>query len=455
MCNTKIEMGDIKHTQGDLPSNIVHTTATNCEGDDCETSTVTAPAPPTHEALTQRLSKLERLVHEKEESDRENNTLISISRAATKAIKKYHATLIRSAAQEIRERTSPEQMVLVNISDLLVKLTENKTMPMPTTKVCCEEKIAECMACEEELDVQTFCKMNKHQGTVEGCNEDAPIDLTKLELPSVDVEEEEPKTLEERVGDMEQWMTQKLHKRMDFVEANKKLKNGKLSKEEMKEKIKILSSEIKKELVKKMSTMERKRRKELMTKVTKLQKTIDNGGQEEEKDKKKEKEDEEVKKDDADDTGSNGTPTTPLPANDVAGTSDEEVLDADNNKKTYTLTGEEGEEDGEDGDDDEESSPECDDGGSGTSASLLELLPPCKDEQAEEIKRKKNMFHKVKEVETGSIDAAEIVSIDLDDPPPKTLPLSGVPLDKIIEGSAAPKNEEESAGLAEVGLTDR
>jgi len=448
-------MGNIKHTQGDLPSNIVHTTATNCEGDDCETSTVTAPSPPTHEALTQRLSELERLVHEKEESDRANDTLISISRSATKAIKKYHATLIRSAAQEIRERTSPEQMVLVNISDLLVKLTENKTMPMPTTKVCCEEKIAECMACEEELDVQTFCKMNKHQGTVEGCNEDAPIDLTKLELPNVDVEEEEPKTLEERVDDMEQWMTQKLHQRMDVVEANKKLKNGKLSKKEMKEKIKILSLEIKKELVKKMSTMERKRRKELMAKVTKLQKTIENGGQEEEekdKDKDKDKEDEEVKKDDADDAGSeNGTPTTPPPANDAAATPDEEVLDADNNKKTYTLTGEEGE---EEGDNDEESSPECDDGGSGTSASLLEL-PPCEDEQAEEIKRKKNMFHKVKEVETGSIDAAEIISIDLDDPPPKTLPLSGVPLDKIIEGSAAPKNEEESAGLAEVGLTDR
>lgn len=206
-----------------MPSNVVHTTATNCEGDDCTTSTVTAPSPPTHAALVQRLSKLERLVHEKEENERANKTLATISDDATKAIKQYHASLIRSAVQEIRERTSPEQMVLSNISNMLVKLTVNKTKPVPAAIVCCEEEIAKCMACEEELDLKTFCEMDNHKGTVEGCS-GAPIDLTKLELPDVDVEEEAPLTLEERLEDMEQWMTRKLHKRMDAIEAKKKIK---------------------------------------------------------------------------------------------------------------------------------------------------------------------------------------------------------------------------------------
>ena len=61
-------------------------------------------------------------------------------------------------------------------------------------------------------------------------------------------------------------------------------------------------------------------------------------------------------------------------------------------------------------------------------------------------------IHKL--IKKGLVDVLCEGFTDLDDPPPKTLPIEGVPLAEIVVGSSAPKNEEEASGLAEVGLTD-
>jgi hypothetical protein len=182
---TLTERGSIKNNEGDLPTNVIHTTTTNCAGSDCATQTLTPATPASKKkALKERLVELERLVEEKEQRDLANATLTSMTKEAKKAVNHYHATLLRSAAQQIRERTSPEQMVLSNISQLLVGLTINKTMPI-------EAKVAKPIVQNEA------------------------IDLTKLILP--DVGKEDPPTLEERIDGMEQWMTKKLHGRMDSI----------------------------------------------------------------------------------------------------------------------------------------------------------------------------------------------------------------------------------------------
>ena len=463
-CSTTSEIGDIIQTIGTtLPLSVVHTTSTDCQSDDCSTSTVTNPPPPlTKDALKARVAELERLVDEKEAHDRANATLASVSNLATKAIKEYHATLLRSAAQAIKERTSPEQLLLYNISTLLTRLTVNKTTLTlkVTAPICCEKEIAECMACQEKMDVKIFCE--SHQ-KVEGCG--GPIDLAKLNLPDVEVEEDAPPTLEERVSDMEQWLTRKLHKRMDNIDE-KRLKNShvKLTSEEMKKKIVQLSADIQTELVKKMDKMEQARRKELMKKVQKLQETIENGGKEVDDD---ENENDKTQEHPAE--GSKETEGTALSSAPPAPQSkdEEEVLDANNSEEVYKLTGGEGEEDDDEKDDDEKG--DCDDGSSGD-PSFLEL-PPCpvygenglnnllnpslyEGGEPDVAPRHKNTFHKVTEVEPGSMDAAEIITTDLDDPPPKTMALNGVPLNQIIVGSNAPKDQEVNAGLAEVGLTN-
>ena len=469
-CKSTVEMGSIQNTQKQLPPNIVHTTSTNCQSDDCTTTTVSNPPPPS--PLKMRVAELERLVHEKEQRDLANETLTTVTNLATTAVKQYHATLIRSAAQEIRERVSPEQMLLSNISGLLTQLTVNTTRPVsiePETK-CCQEEIAKCMACSEKIDVKTFCET--HQ-TVEGCG--GPIDLSTLNLPDIQVEEELPPTLEERVSDMEKYLTKKLHKRMDTIEANKLKKGngkGKLTTAEMKQKIIQLSADVKKELVKKMDKMEQAKRKELMTKVEKLQKTIENGGKEEEEEEAAATAtttDDAQKGDGGKNSGggSGGESVAAETSNkDIAS----EVLDANNGEKMYKLSGDEGEDENEENE--KENTNECDDGsgdGDDGDASFLEL-PPCpvsgdngmndplnpslyEGGEPNVAPRHRNSFHKVKEVESGSIDSADIIT-DLDDPPPKTLPIEGVPLAEIVVGSSAPKNEEEASGLAEVGLTD-
>jgi hypothetical protein len=166
------------------------------------------------------------------------------------------------------------------------------------------------------------------------------------------VEEDAPPTLEERVSDMEQWLTRKLHKRMDKIDE-KRLKNShvKLTSEEMKKKIVQLSADIQTELVKKMDKMEQARRKELMKKVQKLQETIENGGKEVDDD---ENENDKTQEHPAE--GSKETEGTALSSAPPAPQSkdEEEVLDANNSEEVYKLTGGEGEEDDDEKDDDEE-----------------------------------------------------------------------------------------------------
>jgi hypothetical protein len=425
-CQTKVENGAIEHTEGELPSNVVHTTTTKCKGINCVTDTVTKSTAQLKKiALKKRLMELEHLVHKKEETDRANATLTSIKKEAKNAVSKYYATLIRSAAQEIRERSSPEQMVLANISNLLVALTVNNTkvpisIPEPTIAVVKDEN----------------------------------IDLTKLILP--DIEKDDPPTLEDRVASMEKYVTKKLHARMDAVEKKMAANTNIMTNDQKKGKIKQLNIEIKKELLKKIDQMEKKKRKEMLVKVKGLQRSIDNGGIEEAKDE----------------SGAGASDSGDSKSNDEAETSsspsgpngdDEKVLDGNNGEKLYKLSGDEQEE-GKD-DDDDVNGGGCNDG---TDPSLIQL-PPCSmsgDNGPNDLYNpsmyeggppsvsalQPQKFYKVKEVEAGSIDAADIITTDLDDPPPKTQPTEHIPLSNILEGSNAPKLNVVATGEAESAL---
>ena len=150
------------------------------------------------------------------------------------------------------------------------------------------------------------------------------------------------------------------------------------------------------------------------------------------------------------------------------GATDEEILDDDNSNKLYTLSGDEAEEK-EDVDNEASNAASTADCNPGSGTALIQL-PPCSvagDNGLNDLLNPSmyeggapnvlplqplKHFHKVKEVEQGSMDAAEIVT-DLDDPPPKTAPSEDqLPLSQIVEGSDAPKQEEESASLAESPL---
>jgi hypothetical protein len=429
-------------TQDNDRFNVIHTTTTKCEGSDCATEAVTRATPASQKkALKERLVELERLVEEKEQRDLANATLTSMTKEAKKAVNHYHATLLRSAAQQIRERTSPEQMVLSNISQLLVGLTINKTMPI-------EAKPAKPIAQNEAIEA---------------------IDLTKLILP--DVGKEDPPTLEERIDGMEQWMTKKLHGRMDAIEekmGDKKV----LTSDEKKLKIKELNENIKKELIKKMDKLEHNRRKEMMAKIKALQNTIEHGGVETSKEEEAKSGNDEHKDDNGGkdvDAGAAG--------GDASGASgaNEEVLDGDNGEKIYTLSGDETDEEEEE-DQEEGGGGGCGDAGE---TSLIELqqqrqklgLPPCPIAGENGMNDVLNpslyeggppnvaplqpqKFYKATEVEAGSIDGAEIVATtDLDDPPPKTqAPQDMLPLSQIVQGSNAPKTEIVSSGTTESAL---
>ena len=438
---TQTATGSIKNNEGDLPTNVIHTTTTKCEGSDCATEAVTQATPASKKkALKERLVELERLVEEKEQRDLANATLTSMTKEAKKAVNHYHATLLRSAAQQIRERTSPEQMVLSNISQLLVGLTINKTMPI-------EAKPAKPIAQNEAIEA---------------------IDLTKLILP--DVGKEDPPTLEERIDGMEQWMTKKLHGRMDAIEekmGDKKV----LTSDEKKLKIKELNENIKKELIKKMDKLEHNRRKEMMAKIKALQNTIEHGGVETSKEEEAKSGNDEHKDDNGGkdvDAGAAG--------GDASGASgaNEEVLDGDNGEKIYTLSGDEADEEEEE-DQEEGGGGGCGDAGE---TSLIELqqrqklgLPPCPIAGENGMNDVLNpslyeggppnvaplqpqKFYKATEVEAGSIDGAEIMATtDLDDPPPKTqAPQDMLPLSQIVQGSNAPKTEIVSSGTTESAL---
>ena len=129
----------------------------------------------------------------------------------------------------------------------------------------------------------------------------------------------------------------------------------------------------------------------------------------------------------------------------------------------YKLSGDEQEE-GKD-DDDDVNGGGCNDG---TDPSLIQL-PPCSmsgDNGLNDLYNpsmyeggppsvsalQPQKFYKVKEVEAGSIDAADIITTDLDDPPPKTQPTEHIPLSNILEGSNAPKLNVVATGEAESAL---
>eukprot|EP00946_MAST-07B_sp_MAST-7B-sp1_P002682 g2682.t1 len=437
-----------------LPERAIHSSLTSCKGHDCATITASRPPPDASGlSLAERVSKLEDRMEEEQRQDDANATWMNITGLALDALKEYDAGVLRGAAAAIRERTTPEQMALRNISQKLYAVSkimekDNKAATLEVdnrdSDQCCQEQTAACLACAQSVTVQEFCGDLNHV-KVDGC--DMPIDLSKLVIPNVTPDD--PLSLEDRVNVLEAAMARKLHKRLDKIEASRAGPNAtRLSGKELRDKAKRLKGEIRQELAKKVAIMENHRHESLLKKVASLEEEIEDGGKSEPKDS--------VNHQDADRPTSSDVG---IVGADASGVSDEgstsEVLDANNDEAIFHLGSDE---DAVVQSNEYSTRTDCGvghgrDGGPCSAAgshgldrdgkALYVGGPP-------DVAPMQPVFHKVKTLDQGAL-SADLVT-DLDDPPPKTNAAessNSVPLDQIVEGSDAPKSKIVSTARAQ------
>ena len=443
-----------------LPEHAIHSSLTSCKGGDCQTITASRPAPPAGGGMAERIAGLEGRLVEKQRQDRANATWRNISELALGALKEYDAGLLRNAAKAIRERTTPEQMALRNVSAQLravsKKLEEDQRKAAAAAEeqegACCPEQTAQCLACAQSTTVQEFCANLEHV-KVEGC--DMPIDLSKLVLP--EVAPGEPLPLEDRVKVLEAAMTRKLHKRLDKIEASGAGADApKLSGDELREKAKRLEGEIREELVKKVTKMEKRRHKSLLDKVKGLEDSIEGGGE-------SESGSESGADAEAAAASEGGSEAGGVGGDDASGGGASEVLDANNKEAVFHLSSP-----GDASDQEQEGSSDADcgsgsgdrlDGGAGGFAPCAVAGSHGLDVDGAalyaggpaDVAATQPVFHKVKTLDHGAL-SMDLVT-DLDDPPPKTRAgesSNSVPLDQIMEGSNAPKSQVVAEAVAAV-----
>ena len=451
-----VKEGEHMTTQANaIPEQAIHVSQTTCKGKDCATVT-TGGSVAGNESLKDRLDRLEGEISERERQRQANVTWSNITRLALGALREYDANLLRKAAEAIRERTTPEQIVLGNISKQLHLLSKNMEVPKKySSSDCCEATTASCLACKAGQSVEEYCGNLEHV-RVKGC--DMPIDLSKLDLPEVPPKQEED--LEGRISRLEAAMVRKLHKRMDKIEKAHE-HSSKVTNSELQLRAKHLEKEIRKELIRKVSKMERARHDRLLQTVKRLEQAIEDqksGDNPDEQNSGRElmSADADAGANSDDDPNDNADPDG-TPTDDDSG-----ILDADNNAAVFHLNSPN--DASNQGDDNLNS--DCDSsGGLETNAETDTSLPPCpsaggfgpdKDGSAlyaggpSNVAPTQPSYHKVRTLDRGSL-SMELVT-DLDDPPPKAR-ANGVSkvvtLEDIVEGSDAPKNKVVTTSLAQ------